>query len=1286
MAPDPNLWGKAFNSLTPELQKALYPVKTHKRDVLATVLKEAEAKRALSLRKRWNFTKPNGDVIIVRDVLEKIMGWVQRFKDTGDIIVQYDPAHAALPWAAVRFLLQVSVSEVQLFAMADDLENISRIMVRYRLFEVLYLRGAQSELELKLEEALAGLYAEILVHLGIAIKFFEERSTVAPYYHHHQFIAQMRLPGAGQWLLSHEDYTQWQSSSSPSLLLLHGIPGSGKSTLCSVVVDSVLSIASTTPSAAPLAYFYCANPESEKARRSSDDTMRTILFQLCVNATHPTQMRDILSSEYERQRARSRAGKMDMPRLRTKDCVRLILELAEQDPMTIVIDGLDSVEDSERPDLIDALREIVSHADNVVKIFVTSRSSHRAAAMPIAEFQIQLTTQETRPDMEAFVEHSVDDAVARKLLLEGNLRPEIRRMLLHALLDGAGEMFLWVKLQLQRICRKTVEDDVVSALQDKLPEDIDQIYKESLVYILTSGDMARDIAVKVLSWVLYMREPLTPMALLGAATADEHSKFDLNQVMVLCANLVIMDAKCNIIRFAHQSVQDFLQRQEAFATASAHSLLASVCLDTCLRGPSTTFDLSLKIPSDGFYVYAAMYWPVHSEIALALDTETGSTNTLTHDVTTFIFDEEWETTLPFDSWISSIQEISRIIPKYHVMNPILEAIPGSEFGFLFLLSTFGLSDVLDTVLSNISELNVNIQNNIGHTPLYLAASFGHLKSIKTLVSRGANINVECGWYGSPLHVASFSGHLEVVDLLLQLGAISTCGSVFESVLQAAFRGGREDVSLFLVGVDSVLGSEDDKEKALQDAALMGFIRVVQKLQVELSGSSSSSKGKIDKIKRQITKAIQGGQVGVLRKFLDRNIENRGLIPPEAIAIATLHNHKSMVEFLLTQGINLEASGAFGTPLRTASLLNYESIARLLLDKGADMNACGPFGDALQAAALNGHVSTMRLLLQEGAKVNQRTGFYGSALQAAAYHGQADAVELLIDCKADAYQRGHSSDAFHAALEGGHPDVIALLLKKCRIYHETHLPTAACARSPFNYRNLLRDASPERRQLQGQAKGPREARLYEPWSTKQPIVKMETIFEIAFGESDITQSKFHELSHANLQLDSSLLDAAASCGHDETVKFLLEHQGGPNISNEKITRAIGIASENRHLNVIHAFANHYSNRKSVDKRVRDEFAWVSLELASEPFFAEENISLRNKLSSITKKTLRAKSGKESQLQDFTVCCERGDVGFATAILGTERHNLLSRDEAEGGLQLCAFHGTIYCFSSFWILRL
>jgi predicted nicotinamide N-methyase len=91
------------------------------------VLKNAEAKRMQSLRKRWKYTKPNGDTIIVRDVLEKIARWVDKFRETGDIIVQYDPGHAALPWAAVRFLLQIAVSEVQVFAALSDDCKLSRL-------------------------------------------------------------------------------------------------------------------------------------------------------------------------------------------------------------------------------------------------------------------------------------------------------------------------------------------------------------------------------------------------------------------------------------------------------------------------------------------------------------------------------------------------------------------------------------------------------------------------------------------------------------------------------------------------------------------------------------------------------------------------------------------------------------------------------------------------------------------------------------------------------------------------------------------------------------------------------------------------------------------------------------------------------------------------------------------------------------------------------------------------------------------------------------------------------
>lgn len=191
--------------------------------------------------------------------------------------------------------------------------------------------------------------------------------SASPYHSHHEFISQSRLPGAGQWLSIHPVFVEWHSTSSSSLLLLHGISGSGKTTLCSVVVDSLLTAATNTPLAAPMGYFYCTGPEFEKPRASPDDIMRTILGQLAQDLTEKRKIRDFLWAEYERQSAKPRVDGLAPPKLRLRDCVRLILELAEQDPLTIVIDALDSIGEEERPKLVGALREIVTKADNVVK-------------------------------------------------------------------------------------------------------------------------------------------------------------------------------------------------------------------------------------------------------------------------------------------------------------------------------------------------------------------------------------------------------------------------------------------------------------------------------------------------------------------------------------------------------------------------------------------------------------------------------------------------------------------------------------------------------------------------------------------------------------------------------------------------------------------------------------------------------------------------------------------------------------------------------------------------------
>lgn len=99
-----NLWDVTFAKLPSNEQQTLrsglgFPVTIE--DVRASI---AEARTRAD--KKWTIKGQRGDINL-RMHFEKIVYWVQEFIAVGDTLVTYDPGHAALPWAAMRFLLQV---------------------------------------------------------------------------------------------------------------------------------------------------------------------------------------------------------------------------------------------------------------------------------------------------------------------------------------------------------------------------------------------------------------------------------------------------------------------------------------------------------------------------------------------------------------------------------------------------------------------------------------------------------------------------------------------------------------------------------------------------------------------------------------------------------------------------------------------------------------------------------------------------------------------------------------------------------------------------------------------------------------------------------------------------------------------------------------------------------------------------------------------------------------------------------------------------------------------------
>ena len=111
--------------------------------------------------------KLNGRQIAFRDPTDEALAWIDKFKEVGDIVANFDPIDAALPSAGVRPFLQIAVFEVkQRLAILVGVEKLSSTITGCSIFELLYLHSqSQDECELNLRSILIKLYVLIFTFL-----------------------------------------------------------------------------------------------------------------------------------------------------------------------------------------------------------------------------------------------------------------------------------------------------------------------------------------------------------------------------------------------------------------------------------------------------------------------------------------------------------------------------------------------------------------------------------------------------------------------------------------------------------------------------------------------------------------------------------------------------------------------------------------------------------------------------------------------------------------------------------------------------------------------------------------------------------------------------------------------------------------------------------------------------------------------------------------------------------------------------------------------------------------
>ena len=193
-----NLWQEAVEKLPEKDKKSLELPKSGAsatnivEDALAGVRNSEDKVNRNLIR-----VKTKRGEVPLRHYVDKLTKVLIQFREVGDTLVQYDPGHAALPWAGVRLLLNVSVvlsihgvtvtdESVRKIAvndsssfqdMAEGIELISAMITRYAVVESLYLLE-DSSLRVQLTDGITKLYVAILKYLGVA-KAYYNKSTIS---------------------------------------------------------------------------------------------------------------------------------------------------------------------------------------------------------------------------------------------------------------------------------------------------------------------------------------------------------------------------------------------------------------------------------------------------------------------------------------------------------------------------------------------------------------------------------------------------------------------------------------------------------------------------------------------------------------------------------------------------------------------------------------------------------------------------------------------------------------------------------------------------------------------------------------------------------------------------------------------------------------------------------------------------------------------------------------------------------------------------------------------------
>lgn len=556
---------------------------------------------------------------------------------------------------------------------------------------------------------------------------------------------------------------------------------------------------------------------------------------------------------------------------------------------------------------------------------------------------------------------------------------------------------------------------------------LDSAYDGVMKRIESQAPRDLDLAKLILSWITCSKRPLTSLELqhataveTGAQSLDVEGLADIDDLVSVCAGLVVVDQESNIVRLVHYTTQEYFNRFRGQWFPDAHAKIAQASLtylnfrdfemeDIQAHDPYTQeiidiFSKALTKRTESFplYGYAARFWGHHAR--------------------------------------------GTLMEKDPMALAVLQRSPKRSLNTSILIMS-------DWRLRYNDDLAGKQRQEVKRTGLQVAAYFGLLQSATILIAKNPQSVFEYpALSGSPLHIAVLNGWVNLTEFLLDKGAIFD-----HAVVKAAMRNkDQEMLCIFIRRELLVIGCGENDTMGLYalEHAVAHRQEEIVKLLLEQgvkpspacpsqSMNTAASCQHSDTLKflmetgamvqsesggTPLLTAVRKGHIVLVKFFLEQRPKPRPASLFQAMKLALVAGSTEMLELFLENGAVLEPDSG-NTPLSAASDMGPEEIFKFLLEKGARPTRRNKSGDTPLSSALPYEYYAIAFVLLMNGAIPESDSLKAKLLLAAAEFGVAKAVSILLDLQAHIETK--DSDGYTAlwlAIKESRPKIAQILIE------------------------------------------------------------------------------------------------------------------------------------------------------------------------------------------------------------------------------------------------------------------